>query len=865
IGGLDRYDSGDLIINGISTKEYKERDWDTYRNHSIGFVFQNYNLIPHQSILANVELALTISGIPKSARKLRAKQALESVGLGDQCHKRPNQLSGGQMQRVAIARALVNNPEILLADEPTGALDSETSIQVMELLREVAKDRLVIMVTHNPELAKNYANRIVQLKDGKITADTNPFMMNVDRKKEAVSKPQKKASMSPLTALSLSFHNLATKKGRTILTAFAGSIGIIGIALILSLSNGVSSYMEDIQKNTMTSYPISIEKESIDLTNSFVEKHKDMLVTKEAEHPMDAVYATGDDLQTKANLANTIRRNNLTAFTDYLNQPDCEINQYVGENGIQFTYQTAFDVFTYDPNGEFLNTNGSPFAEAAESAVTEEDSHGHMSEMMDSAMSGTAAAKNKNFGELTAGTEDILIGNMVTDNYDLVYGAWPEKYNEVTLILDQNQEVSSSTLYELGILPAEEYRAILEQIDQQDTIQLTQTSLSYEELCRKSFYLIPACDTYLKNNKGTFDCISDNNKELEGLLDDAVELKISGIIKVKDPEAGVMYSFPIGYTKALTNYLIDYSQQSEVVKAQAADPTHNVLNNTHFTAVTDEEKIEDASTYLKNMGISEKAELAKMLMEMMAEKGEDTQQAQNMTEQELAGILDKYLENPEDDEMLEAYAEFVPATTYETNMEKFGYVDKGAPFAVNIYADDFESKEAISKCIDNYNATVAEEDQITYTDYVGTLMSSVTTIINVISYVLMAFVAVSLIVSSIMIGIITYISVLERTKEIGVLRAIGASKHNISQVFCAETFIIGLISGAIGIGITLLLLIPGNLLIHSLVGVSTVNASLPVLGSFVLVVLSVVLTLIGGFIPSRHAARKDPVSALRSE
>ena len=867
IGGLDRYDSGDLMINGISTKQYKERDWDTYRNHSIGFVFQSYNLIQHQSILANVELALTISGVSKLERRKRAKQALESVGLGTQCHKRPNQLSGGQMQRVAIARALVNNPDILLADEPTGALDSETSVQIMELLKQVAKDRLVIMVTHNPELAKQYANRIVQLKDGKVTDDTNPLKITDKLDKKIVANVKRKSSMSPLTALSLSFHNLRTKKGRTLLTAFAGSIGIIGIALILSLSNGVNSYMDDIQKDTMTSYPIAIEKESVDYTGAFAEGHKDAFGENEVEHEMDAVYSTGEDLQKKVDMANTVKHNNLDAFMNYLDQPDCEIQKYTGENGIVYTYDTAFDVYTYDANGEFLNTDGSPFTDDTESTSTEESGgRGHMSERMRGNMSaGTGTQKNKNFGELIPGTEDALVSNVITDNYKLIYGEWPKKYNEVVLILDQNNEISSTALYELGMLPASDYREIMERINNQDEIELAEEAYSYEDLCQQTFYMIPACDTYIRNSKGTFDCISENTKEMENLTDEAVELKISGIIKVKDQEQSSTLTFPIGYTKALTDYLIDHTEQSDVVKAQKADKKHNVLNNTLFSASTDEEKIKDATTFLRNMGISEKADLAKQLIESMEEKNEETEKMLNMSEEELAKMLDNYLKEPEDKEMLEAYAELIPPTTYESNMEEFGYVDMDSPSAINIYADNFESKEAISKCIDTYNSSVSEKDQIQYIDYVGTLMSSVTTIIDVVSYILMAFVAISLIVSSIMIGIITYISVLERTKEIGILRAIGASKFNISQVFSAETFIIGLLSGVIGIGFTLLLLIPVNMVIHSLVGITTINASLPISGSLVLVLLSVGLTLIGGFIPARHAARKDPVSAWRSE
>ncbi len=866
IGGLDRYDSGDLIINGTSTKQYKERDWDTYRNHSIGFVFQSYNLIPHQSILVNVELALTIAGVKKAERKKRAKEALEAVGLGDQCHKRPNQLSGGQMQRVAIARALVNNPDILLADEPTGALDSETSIQVMELLKKVAKNRLVIMVTHNPELANTYANRIVQLKDGRVIDDTNPFNVADGTLKVTTSKYKKKAFMSPLTSISLSFNNLATKKGRTILTSFAGSIGIIGIALILSLSNGVNTYVNDIQKSTMTSYPISIQEKSIDITENFGEKHMDELVEKEVDHKLDAVYASGEDLQTQADLANNIKYNNLSAFKEYLEEPDCEIQKYVGSNGITYTYNTVFDVYTYDENGEFFNTDGSPFENEEDEST--EKSGGHEGGMMSEHMGGmTGASQNSYFGELVPGSDDNLISEVITDNYKMVYGEWPQKYDEVTLVLDQNNEISSKTLYELGILPAEDYREILEKIDNQDDIKLEETSISYEELCNKKFYLVPACDTYVRNQNGTFDCISDNTKEIEKQLDKAVELKITGIIKLKDTENALVQNYTVGYTNALTEYLIDYSAKSDVVKAQESDTLHNVLNNTLFTANTDEEKIQDATNYIKNMGISEKAELAKQLIQMMAESGgdEDTEAMLNMSEQELAGMLDEYLANPEDEEMLEAYSELITPATYESNMEKFGYVDKDSPSSINIYADNFENKEEISKCIDKYNSTVVKEDKISYVDYVGTLMSSVTTIIDVISYVLMAFVAVALIVSSIMIGIITYISVLERTKEIGVLRAIGASKYNISQVFSAETFIIGLFSGAIGIGLTLLILIPLNIVIHSVVGITTINASLPVTGSIILVLLSVGLTLIGGFIPSRHAAKKDPVSALRSE
>lgn len=866
IGGLDRYDSGDLIINGISTKKYKEKDWDSYRNHSIGFVFQNYNLIPHQTILANVELALTISGISKAERKKRAKQALEQVGLGTQCHKKPNQMSGGQMQRVAIARALVNNPDILLADEPTGALDSETSIQVMELLTQVAKNRLVIMVTHNPELANQYANRIVQLMDGKITSDTNPFEISKsDGKAAYTEKNMGKASMSLGTALSLSFDNLRTKKGRTLLTAFAGSIGIIGIALILSLSNGVSTYMNDIQKNTMASYPISIEKESIDIASSFTEKHKDTFTVAEATHAMDAVYSTDTDLEVKVNLADAIKHNNLTPFKAYLDNPNCEIHNYVGENGIVYSYNTKFHVYAYDPANEFLNTDGSPFAEEESVSNEKEDSHGLHGMFSGGQISGMMTEGNPNFGELVPGTGDAFISNVITDNYEIIYGSWPKSYDEVTLILNQNNEIPSSTLYELGILPASSYREILQKINNGEEISLSEAKYSYEDICRQTFYMIPACDTYVKNNNGTFRCVADNEKEMEDLIEKAIKLKITGIIKPTNAEENLSLGCPIGYTKALTDYLIAYTNKSEVVSSQMADKEHNVLTGTLFVADTDAEKIKDATYFLKNLSVSDKASLAKELIKSMGDADEEAKAMLDLPEAELATQLDSYLDNPEDKEMLEAYAELIPASTYEGNLESFGAVSLDSPSAINIYADNFEDKDAISKCIETYNQTATAENQIDYTDYVKTLMSSVTTIINVISYVLMAFVAVSLIVSSIMIGIITYISVLERTKEIGILRAIGASRHNISQVFNAETFIIGLFSGAIGIGITLLLLIPGNMIIHSLVGTTTVNASLPVGGSLILILLSVVLTLVGGFIPSKHAARKDPVSALRAE
>lgn len=857
IGGLDRYDSGDLIINGISTKKYKDRDWDSYRNHTIGFVFQSYNLIPHQSILSNVELALTISGISKSERRRRAKQALEQVGLGDQFHKRPNQMSGGQMQRVAIARALVNDPEILLADEPTGALDSETSIQVMNLLKEVANDRLVVMVTHNPELAEKYSNRIVRLRDGKIIDDSNPFPIDTATLAAAEHKNMGKSSMSLLTSLSLSFNNLRTKKGRTFLTSFAGSIGIIGIALILSISNGVNNYITDIQKDTMTSYPITIDAQTFDLSDLITAGHE-TAKDGEVDHDLDAVYSNSIKLEMQSTMTTSITENNLTEFKKYLDDKDSEINQYVGDNGIIYSYNTNFNVYAYDPDETLVNTDGSSLSNAMESMYGFSSSTGsnNMSGMMYS---------SSNFDELIPGKDNTISSSLI-DNYDVVYGSWPDSYDEVVLVLNKDNEISTTVLYQLGVLPSKEYKELTEKISKGEEVELPTHSFSYEELCSKEFYLIPACDTYVENSNGTFDSIADDTSRIEELTPEALQLKVTGIIRANEDTDTSLITSSIGYTRALTDYIIDYTNNSAIVKAQQADQTINVLNKMAFAPSDDASKIADAKTYLANLGVSDKAAICRdMLKAMSAMNPEQASQMLNMSETELAASLDAYLQNPEDDMLLSVYETYITPGSYDENMEKFGVVSLDAPSSISIYADSFEDKDGISACIDDYNASAADENKITYTDYIGLLMSSVTTIVNVISYVLIAFVSVSLIVSSIMIGIITYISVLERTKEIGILRAIGASKRNISQVFNAETFIIGLCSGLIGIGVTLLLLIPGNIIIHALTGESTVNAALPVTDGAVLVILSMVLTIIGGLIPSKKAAKKDPVTALRTE
>lgn len=862
IGGLDRYDSGDLIINGISTKKYKDRDWDSYRNHTIGFVFQSYNLIPHQSVLSNVELALTISGISRSERRRRAKEALEKVGLGNQLHKRPNQMSGGQMQRVAIARALVNNPDILLADEPTGALDSETSVQVMELLKEVAKDRLVVMVTHNPELANEYATRIVRVKDGHIVDDTDPYEIE-QKLEEPQHKNMGKASMSILTALSLSFNNLRTKKGRTFLTAFAGSIGIIGIALILSFSNGVNTYITDIQKSTMTSYPISIEAQTIDLT-SIMQKGQSSMKDSDVTHELDGVYSNGTDIEMASSITTSFTKNNLTEFKKYLDNPDSEIRKHIRENGIVYSYNTKFDVFTYDSEGTFVNTDGSTLKSSSQTSAT--NMMADMSNDNGMTMMTGSTGKTNNFTELLPGSDSASVSQAVTDAYDVLYGNWPSSYDEAVLVMNKNNEISSVVLYQLGILPTSEYKEIMKRIDAGEEVTMDTEKISYEDICNKEYYLLPASDMYVKDDNGNYKSIVSDNASLKDKAADGIKLKISGIVRQNDDNDNALINKAVGYTKALTDYLMDYADKSEVVKAQRENKDINITNGMAFSPADDAAKIADARTYLTNLGVSDKASMFKNMMQMVyADNQQMYTQLMAMGEAQQAAMLDSYLENPDDSTLLSIYNSYISTGNYDDNMDSFGVISEDAPSAINIYVDSFEAKDAVSDCIKKYNEGASEDDKISYTDYVGLLMNSVTTIINVITYVLIAFVAVSLIVSSIMIGIITYISVLERTKEIGILRAIGASKRNISQVFNAETFIIGFCSGIIGIAITLLLLIPCNSIIHAVTDSTAVNAALPPVSAVVLIILSMVLTFIGGLIPAKNAAKKDPVTALRTE
>lgn len=875
VGGLDRYEDGDLIINGVSTKEYRDRDWDAYRNHTIGFVFQSYNLIPHQTVLANVELALTISGVSRRERRKRAREALEQVGLAEHIHKRPNQLSGGQMQRVAIARALVNDPHIVLADEPTGALDSETSVQIMELLKEVARDRLVVMVTHNPDLAEQYATRIVRLKDGSVIDDTRPVTEEEIDPATPMHRSMGKASMSFRTSLSLSFKNLWTKKARTLLTAFAGSIGIIGIALILALSTGVNTYINNIQQDAMNAYPIIINAETVDMSSLMSSAGLMASKAAEVDEDRDKVYANNSLLEMDANMNASITENDLTAFKNYLDDPDSDIQQYLGENGVVYTYNVDFDVLTTDTAGSIINTN-------RDTKTTMDDMEENQSNMenseiainMNPMLAGSTVGA-ENFDEIIPGSsEDALISPVISDSYDMVCGKWPEAYNEVVLVLDDKNSIPSSVLYQLGVLSSDDYDAILNALDAGE--EADTPSWSYDDLMNKRFRLVPACDYYIDNGDGTFKDVHDDLSYQQQMYDNGLELVVSGIIRPKDGSENASIQSNVAYTRALTDYLIDYTNNSAVVKAQEATPSINVLNGVEFEAADDAAKAADATAYMQNLGISEKASLYTMMMYSAAQEnasaeGGDMSAMAAMSsmggdETAMAAALDAWLASEPDQALLvDFYDQYLGDVTYEDNLTSFGKVSLDAPYSISIYTDTFEAKEGVAACIENYNADRPEEEQITYTDYISLLTNSLTSMVNVVTYVLIAFVAVSLIVSCIMIGIITHISVMERTKEIGILRAIGASKRNISQVFNAETLIIGLCSGALGVGISVALTYPINAILKQLIESTSVTVYLPAQAGAVLVLISVVITMIGGMIPARKAAKKDPVIALRTE
>ena len=922
IGGLDQYTSGDLVINGKSTKNFTDSDWDSYRNHSVGFVFQSYNLIPHQTVLANVELALTLSGVGPAERKARAREALEKVGLGDQLYKKPNQMSGGQMQRVAIARALVNDPDILMADEPTGALDSDTSVQIMDILKEISKDKLIIMVTHNPELAMEYASRVIRLKDGLIVDDSNPYRS--DNTESAPASQGKKPSMSFFTALALSTNNLMTKKARTILTAFAGSIGIIGIALIMSLSNGIQNYIDKIQKDTLSSYPITIQAETLDMTSMMTSMMGVQAQAEENQHDKDAVYSSTVmyDMMNSMVSAET-QKNNLKAFKKYLEDEAGEIAPHI--SSIQYSYDLDMNLYAQDVDDNIVKTDVVDLLQSAMSQTFGGDYSSYFSTF------GQMYAVMDVWQEMLPGENGEAVNPLLKTQYDVLYGKWPEKYDEVVLVVDKNNEVSDLVLYALGLKSNSSLADDMQTFMNQENLNTQLESWSYEDICGMSFrYIYPADEYKWDEDKEEYVNMTEEDLGLRTLFNNGLQVKIVGIIRQNEDAMSGMMTGAIGYTHDLVEHVVEQAAGKELVRKQLEDPEHDVFNGLPFLDKEDEaltksrkaqaardyiDAADDeqlAELYVKYMSIPEesyvqelideqmegttRADIEDMVLDyypgyasMLEEMDDETlfdyveQMIATQVEEQYGIQMERmysYLSDSqlarefrllslEEDDYIWLYDHAMPPVystgSYEASLHKLGYVDLESPSTINIYAATFEDKDAIAGAIERYNETVSEEDKIEYTDMVALLMSSITTIINVISYVLIAFVAISLVVSSIMIGIITYISVLERTKEIGILRAIGASKKDVSRVFNAETFIIGLTAGVIGIVSTLLLNIPINIIIHDLTGIMAINSTLPVAGAVGLVIISVALTFIAGLIPSGLAAKKDPVEALRTE
>ncbi len=832
VGGLDKYTDGDLIINGKSTKKFTQKDWDTYRNHSIGFIFQSYNLIPHQTVLSNVELALTLSGVSKAERRKRAKEALEKVGLGDQLKKKPNQMSGGQMQRVAIARALVNNPDILLADEPTGALDSATSLQIMALLKEIANDRLVIMVTHNPELAQEYSTRIIRLLDGKITDDSDPYASEpaAEEKEEAPKKKGKKkhTSMSFFTALSLSLKNLMTKKTRTILTSFAGSIGIIGIALILSLSNGINAYIEKVEEDTLSSYPLTIEQATIDLSGTISEMMEDQINLE--EHGLDKIYSNDIMSSMMTSTLSSAAQNNLSAFKEYLESGKTDIKKYT--NDIKYLYSTPLNIYKSNIEDGILKV----------SPDTALDYIG-MGEMM-----GGGSGQAMPMGQMMSVWKELVGDNeLLSQQYDILKGRLPKAYNEVVVIVTKNNELSDFMLYSLGIKDPEELKAMFKEYQETGEISFEpkRTEYTYDDLLSLSYKLLVNTDYYEKQGNIWLDKSKDD-VYVASRLEKAEEIKVVGILRPNSDALSDNESGSVGYTHALMTTLLDKVNDSEIVKEQLANEKIDVMTGTEFSTG---EKIvfnnmQELQAFILSLPQDKQMEAGAMLSQL---------QQSGMSEAAVLSTFASGLSNMQSD------------STLDGRLAEMGYADPDSPSGIALYSKDFEAKDEIKKIINSYNDSADEEtDQITYTDYIGLMMSSVTTIINAISYILIAFVAISLVVSSIMIGIITYISVLERTKEIGILRAIGASRKDIARVFNAETLIVGFTAGAIGIGLTLLMIIPINAILQAITSIGAA-AALPPVAAVVLVVISMVLTIVAGLIPSSLAAKKDPVIALRTE
>lgn len=953
IGGLDQYTQGDLIINGRSTKHFKDRDWDSYRNHSVGFVFQNYNLIPHQTVLRNVELALTLSGVSKQERRKRAKEALEKVGLGNQLSKRPNQMSGGQMQRVAIARALVNNPDIILADEPTGALDTETSVQVMELLKEVAKDRLVVMVTHNPELAEQYSTRIIRMLDGEILNDSAPLTEEeeqqfyaAEEKKGSDRRKQKKPSMSFGTSFALSLRNLISKKGRTLLTSFAGSIGIIGIALIFSVSQGMTSYINTLQEDTLSSYPLTIEATHVDigtLMTTFMETAQSAHM-----HEKDAVYSK-PMIYDMINAFNSLEttENDLKTFKEYIEEKHAnpEHPLYDAISGIQYRYDLDMQVYTKNVDGNIIVSDTQELMQdmMAEvmgmdmSAMDQMSSMAESSPFMSMMSSGSAASMNL-WQEMLPGENGKLISALLEKQYDVIYGSWPTAYNEIVLVVDENNELDDMTLYALGLKPEEDINALMDAAVNQTEVSVDTGSWSYEEICDMEFRTVLPSDCYtFEEATGLYKDLRETDAGLRYLYDKGTVLKVSGIIRPSEDAVSAMLTGSIGYTHKLTEYVITEASKSEVVKAQSDTPQTDIFTGLPFEESTDSmsdeakekafrsyieelEVSDKAKTYVSIMSIPSQEELDSMVTQAMAdmtrEKMETTmitamtqqmgmseeeiseyigkmddeeiteiytemvegqikmqyatqvaQQMEAMSDEQLAGALDMALDTYTTEQYVQYYDEILEfsESTYEDNLIALGCLELEEPSAMSLYASSFESKDAIEEAISEYNEGMEELSQIKYTDYVGIMMSSVTSIINAITYVLIAFVAISLVVSSIMIGVITLISVQERTKEIGILRAIGASKKNVSSMFTAETVIIGFAAGALGVIVTYILCIPINAIIQEVTGIANLKAYLPVGVALILIGISILLTAFAGIIPSRSAAKKDPVVALRSE
>ena len=951
IGGLDKYTSGDLFINGKSTKNYKDRDWDNYRNHSVGFVFQSYNLIPHQNVLKNVELALTLSGVSKSERRRRAKEALEKVGLGDQLRKKPSEMSGGQMQRVAIARAIVNNPDIILADEPTGALDTETSVQVMEILKEISNDRLVIMVTHNPDLAEEYSTRIVRMLDGVILSDSKPLSAEeiheeTEKEKEKAEKikKQKMPSMSLWTSFGLSLNNLFTKKGRTALTSFAGSIGIIGIALIFAVSQGTTAFIDATQEETLSSYPITLESQTLDMTE-LIETFVGAAESK-TEHENDAVYEKSAVYE-MLNAINSLEanENDLKAFKAYLENEikdgkNPELRDAI--NGIQYTYNFNLLVYTQSVDGSIIHSDTTELMTEILRDYFGMDMSGMMSGgMMSGAMmSGGMMQSNTStlWQEMLTGRDGELINPLFEKQYDLIYGAWPNDYNEIILVVDENNELDDTTLYALGLKSKKEITDAAQAVVNKEQIEVKSRKWTYKEICEMEYKTILNSSCFALDEKtGKYTDLRDTEAGLKYLYANGIPLKVTGIIRPKKDVSSRLLTGSICYTKKLTDFVVEKASESPAIKAQLKDETTDIFTALPFGENSDNlddndkkaefkkylsklNKNSKAETYVNIMCIPEKKDVESFVKNAL--KGTTRAQIEatltpaivqqtGMSETEIKS----YLKDMKDDELKEMYSSILEkqykaqyaagvmgqiammtvdqkaaaldaaakkftkaqfatyydevlefsSSTLDNNLAKLGYVELDDPSTINIYATSFENKEVIEGAITDYNKSVEDLQKISYTDYLGIMMSSITTIINAITYVLIAFVAVSLIVSSIMIGVITLISVQERTKEIGILRAIGASKRNVSSMFNAETIIIGFISGALGVGITYLLCIPINIILQAVTGLPNLKAFVPIEIGIIFILISVVLTMFAGIIPSRSAAKKDPVIALRTE